>query len=234
MHEILNKEEKRITKLQITVSLILVIFLSITGATYAYFAYSATNNNTITGDAASVNLTLNVSRIYPTEESVNTGVLVPQLSTSGSATSPLNNALKNGCIDANNNIVCHLYKIVIQNSGGTATQVVTGKISFFGNPELTTNISTVMPNLKWRLVSSVNETTPANCNLGANTDHVASSAGEDFVSELSMVTNSLFTYYIIIWIGETNSDQPVDVGSTFHGVIEFNSSNGTGVTSTFA
>ena len=121
------------TKLQLTISLILVLLMSITGATYAYFAISATTNNTITGDAATVDLTLNVSRIYPTESSDNTGVLVPQLSTSGSASSPLGNALKNGCVDGNKNVICHVYKIVINNTGATATQVVDGAISFFGN-----------------------------------------------------------------------------------------------------
>ena len=48
-----------------------------------------------------------------------------------------------------------------------------------------------------------------------------------------MTTNSTFTYYIIIWINETNEDQPIDTGKTFYGVIDFNSTNGTGVTSTF-
>ena len=221
------------TKLQLTISLILVLLMSITGATYAYFAISATTNNTITGDAATVDLTLNVSRIYPTESSDNTGVLVPQLSTSGSASSPLGNALKNGCVDGNKNVICHVYKIVINNTGATATQVVDGAISFFGNQELTTNISTTMPNLKWRIVSSVNETDATNSLLGANTDHTASSTPDKFVTNQTMTTNSTFTYYIIIWISETNEDQPIDTGKTFYGVIDFNSTNGTGVTSTF-
>ena len=34
-------------------------------------------------------------------------------------------------------------------------------------------------------------------------------------------------------INETNEDQPIDTGKTFYGVIDFNSTNGTGVTSTF-
>ena len=193
----LDKKEKKVTKLQLAVTLILVAFLSITGTTYAYFAISATNNNTITGDAATVNLTLDVSRVYPTESSDNTGVLVPQLSTSASATSPLNNALKSGCVDANKNVVCHVYKIIVQNVGGTATQVVDGKISFYGNAALTTNINTVMPNLKWRLVENVNETTPNSSSLGTNTDHVASSTEENFVSNLTMETNSSSTIILL-------------------------------------
>ena len=228
----LEKKENNITKFQLTITLILVIFLSITGTTYAYYTISGTNS-TITGDAATVNLTLNVSRIYPKESSDNTGVLVPQLSTSGSAASPLNNALKNGCVDGNKNVICHVYKVVITNDGGSATQVVNGTISFYGNSALTTDISTVMPNLKWRLVSSVNETTASNSTLGTNTDHAATSAGEKFVSDLTMVTNSTFTYYLIVWINETNVNQPIDTGSSFYGVIDFDASNGSGVTGVF-
>ena len=228
----LDKKGKKVTKLQLAVTLVLVAFLSITGTTYAYFTISATNN-TITGNAATVNLTLDVSRVYPTESSDNTGVLVPQLSTSGSATSPLNNALKSGCVDANKNVVCHVYKVSIQNVGGSATQVVDGTISFFGNSALTTDISTVMPSLKWRLVSSVNETTASSSSLGANTDHTASSAGEKFVTNLTMSTNSNFTYYLIVWINETNINQPIDTGSSFYGVIDIDSTNGSGVTGVF-
>ena len=104
----LNKTEKKLTKLQLTITLILVLFISITGSTYAYFAIAGTNSS-LTGNMATVNLTLNVTRVFPKANSTNTGVIVPQLSVSGSATSPLNNALKSGCIDTNQNVVCHVY-----------------------------------------------------------------------------------------------------------------------------
>ena len=222
-----------VTRTQLMITLILILFCSITGATYAYFAISATNNNTITGDAATVNLTLGVERIFPTSSSTNTGVMVPQLSTSGSSTSPLANALKSGCVDENTNVVCQVYKISIANVGGTATQVVDGWVSFYGNSAMTTNVTSVMPNLKWKLITSADATTPANSVLGSNTDLVASSAENEIVSNLTMVTNSSFNYYMIVWINETDVDQPTDPGKTFYGKVEFGSSNGTGVTSTF-
>lgn len=227
--------KKNFTKLQLTITLLLILFFTVTGATYAYFAISATDNNTITGDAATVNLTLTVTPIFPTASSDNTGVLVPQLSTSGSSTSPLATALKNGCVDANKNVVCQVYKINIQNIGGTATQVVDGAVYFYSNTALTTDVSGAMPNLKWKLITSVNTTTPSSSVLGTNAD-IAADATEDgniFANDVTMVTGSSFDYYMIIWINETNDDQPTDEGKTFYGVIEFTSSNGTGVTSTF-
>lgn len=239
MIDIQKENINNITKLQLSITLILILFICVTGATYAYFAISATNNNTITGNAATVNLTLNVEKVFPKETSENTGVIVPQLSTSGSATSPLANALKSECVDANENVVCQLYKITIENKGGTATQVVDGAVSFFGNSTMTTDITTTMPNLKWKLIESVDTATPTNSKLGTNSDNTANSTDTNFISNLTLSTNVSKNYYMIIWINETRNDQPIDVTTdpenpnTFYGKIEFTSTNGTGVTSTF-
>lgn len=232
------KRDQNFTKIQLTLTLILILSFSITSATYAYFAISATNN-TITGNMATVNLTLSVTKIFPTASSTNTGVMVPQLSISGSSTSPLAMALKSGCIDGNQNVVCQVYKINIQNIGGTATQVVDGLVSFYSDTAMTTSATTVMPNLKWKLIDSVNATTPTNSSLGTNTDLEANAEANIFANDITMVTNSSFNYYMIIWLNEINEEQAdkstsVNNPNRFYGKIEFNSSNGTGVTSTFA
>ena len=229
----MNDALKTYNKFQVTITLILVLVFCITGATYAYFAISASNNGTITGTAATVNLTLTVDKIFPTASSDNTGVMIPQLSTSGSATSPLANALKSGCVDGNKNVICQVYKVIIQNIGGTAKQVVDGSISFYNNSALTTDITTTMPNLKWKLISSVDPTNPTNSVLGTNADLVANYNKNIFADDIILGNNTSETYYIIIWINETRADQPIDQGKTFYSKIEFASSNGTGVTSTF-
>lgn len=232
----ISEERNDRTKIQLLITLILILFFTTTGATYAYFAISAENTGTITGTAATVNLTLSVEKVFPTSISTNTGVMVPQLSTSGSANSPLSTALKNGCVDGNSNIVCQVYKIDIQNVGGTATQVVDGRVDFYSNTGMTTDVSPTMPNLKWKLISSVNTTTPANSSLGTAADLSADATGTDniFANDVTLVKNSnVAPYYMIVWINETNNNQTVDVGKSFYAKISFNSSNGIGVTSTF-
>ena len=89
-----------------------------------------------------------------------------------------------------------------------------------------------MPNLKWKLISSVDTTTTSNSVLGTNVDNTANSTPTKFVSNVTLKTNDEYTYYMIIWFNETGEDQ-IDEGNTFYGMIEFLSSNGTGVTSTF-
>ena len=230
---------KYLEKNQVLITLIMVLFFCITGATYAYFAISAVDNTTITGAAATVNLTLDVKKIFPVTDD-NTGVLVPQLSTSASASSPLSTALKSGCVDANKNVVCQVYRISIQNKGGSATQVVDGKILFYSDATLKTNVHTAMPNLKWKLIDSVDAVTPANSVLGSRSDLEANdnSSNGKFVSSLSLATNVVRNYYVIIWINETGTDQTdkstsIDNPKVFYGKVQFDSSNGTGVTSTF-
>lgn len=233
---------QNMTKLQVLITLVIFLSFCVTGVTYAYFAISAKDNQTITGEAATVNLTLNVTKIFPTSANTNTGVMVPQLSNSGSENSPLSTALKSGCVDGNKNVVCQVYKIIIENKGGTATQVVNGTVLFYGNTAQTIPATNIMPNLKWKLITSANDSTPSQSALGASTDLSANTNETTgrFCSDLTLTTNAKKEYYMIIWINETNADQS-DVSSnatptnpkTFYGLVKFDSSNGTGVTSTF-
>lgn len=219
--------EFEITKLQFSVTMILTLFVSVVGFTFAYFSISV-SNNTINGSAATVNLTLDVSKKLPKTNVSNTGVFVPQLN------STLGSALKGGCVDANSNVVCHVYEIIIQNMGGSATQVVDGIVSFYGNSSMTNDVSTTMPNLKWRLITSVDVNYPDNSVLGTNQIMAANYNNNVFANDIILATNDVKKYYMIVWISETNNDQPVDESSAFFGKIEFNSANGTGVTSTFS
>ena len=229
----INEKVENYNKFQLSITLILILSFCITGTTYAYYYLTETNTNTITGSTATVNLTLDVQKIFPAKDSDNTGVLVPQLSTSGSGTSPLATALKSGCIDDNNNVVCQVYKIDVKNDGGTAIQVADGWISFYSDNTLTTDVSIDIPNLKWKLITSADENTPANSVLGENEDLEANYNKNIFADDITMPTNESYTYYIIVWLNETRELQETDAGKTYYGKIEFKSANGTGVTSTF-
>ena len=61
MNELVNNQIYKLSRMQLTITLILILFFCVTGATYAYFAISASNSDTITGNAATVNLTLEFS-----------------------------------------------------------------------------------------------------------------------------------------------------------------------------
>ena len=97
-----------------------------------------------------------------------------------------------------------------------------------------------MPNLKWKLIDSVDVVTPANSVLGSRSDLEANnnSTNGRFVTNLSLAMNASQRYYVIVWINEIGTDQTdkstsSDNPKVFYGKVQFDSSNGTGVTSTF-
>ena len=145
--------------------------------------------------------------------------------------------LLTGCVDGNKNVACKVYKIDVSNIGGIATQVVDGKINFYSDTSMTTDVNTVMPNLKWRKINSADENNPSGSVLGSYANNNANATGIKFISSLTMNGNSTFTYYIIVWVNEINQGQSdystSDLQKHFYGEVSIESSNGTGVTGVF-
>ena len=217
-----NKKNNDSKKITFTLILVLVLMVTTTGGTYAYFALSATNSTTVTGTAATASLQLTVSEKAPNGKT-STGVLVPQLETYlGSAMNGTNL-----CVDGNTNIVCKVYEIKIENKSSAAVKL-DGYITFAHSADVISNGSLAtkaMPNLKWR--RTTNATT-----LGSNTTQDASViTRQSLISNVSLAkTNGSQTYYIVIWINETNSAQ--NDNGTFTATIEFEGDDGRGITST--
>ena len=231
-----DQDSKKILTL---IVLIAVFMLSTTSATYAYFAISATNS-VATGTAATVNLTLNVSRATPTTAkwSSSTTVMVPQLDAGlGTAMNATNS-----CVDGNGNVVCQVYKIQIENASTSAVRL-RGAVYF--------NITGTFNNLFWR------QTTDANT-MGSNTIYkystaeatnstTADAANSTLIGDLLLqksdgTANSgtdYAEYYVVVWIREKNYDQGTNAATTAQdqGTWTMNVSfkdkaNGSGVTST--
>lgn len=205
MNDQVKKNDNDSKKILTMLVLVFTLMICTTGATYAYLAFSATNN-VATGTVAESGLTLTVTQA--TLKTGNTSVMVPQLeSTLGTAMNSTNQ-----CVDGNNNIVCKVYTITVSTTS-TATTPTTGTITF-------TNPST---NLKWKLVS--NATTVGT--VGTKT--AATTSAAVFASPTFSSANKSFTYYIVIWIDEINDVQ--DDSGTWTATIAFNNANG-GITST--
>ena len=207
--EILKKDEDS-KKIFTLIILIFTLMICTTSATYAYFAFTANNNNVVKGTAAVSGLTLTVTEqtLGGTKSgATKTNVMVPQLE------SALGTAMGSDykCIDANGNTVCKVYKITIANPNMTATMPITGTIKF----------TSTMPNLKWKLVS--NATTIGS--VGTATVATLNSA-QSFATPTLSSTNKTYTYYIVIWINEINSAQ-TDSGS-WAATIAFNPTDGSG------
>ena len=131
----LEKKNNDARVLMFSIIGILTLIVAISGATFAYFAATATNNNTIKGNSGYV---ANPLTLVITESSAVASAslkLIPQVdSFIGNAA----NSTKK-CIDTNGNAVCQHYKI-------TVTNTTTNSYYLDGHMSLT---AASMPNLKW-------------------------------------------------------------------------------------
>ena len=92
----------------------ILIIIGIIGYTYSFFTATVTDSVTIRGEAASLNLSLTVTKLAPN----NTKGLIPQLD------DYITSAVigRNGsCIDDNNNNVCQVYKITLKNNSAVTS-----------------------------------------------------------------------------------------------------------------
>ena len=129
------------------------------------------------------------------------------------------------CMDKDGNTVCQIYELKVSNQGKAVIDV---------NGTLTLTNEGIT-NLKWQLMtdSSTPKTDEEDFFTKEDTtiisgDNIPAGTGGDL--DFTPGTKS---YYIMIWIDDTLEDQnKTDVGG-FTGVVNFTSSNGSGVTGTF-
>ena len=192
----------------------LTLIVAIVGATFAYFSLSATDPDTVQGNAAKVGLSMEVRKVsldasgdlVPLDETLLDKAIAGDVATDNKM-----------CVDKNGNTVCQVYEIKVTNEGTAATSV---------NGTLTLTAETIT-NLKWQIMTDQN--TPVMDSGQFKTVADTTVANNDVI-EAAPGTKS---YYIMIWIDETENDQnDSDVGA-FTGVVDFSSADGSGITGTF-
>ena len=188
---------------------VLTLIVAIAGATYAFFQATATNNDVVKGTAATSELKLEVSLASTNA----TGNMVPQLD-SAIQSAVTGASGKSSCIDANNNTICKVYTIKVTNNG-TSNAVLTGKLTL---------TAATMSNLKW--------TTGTSATAGFSGTSAHDKSYTTLASSLNLAPTASQSYYVVVWISETNSNQNDTDKGSFSGSVTFNSANGKGVTST--
>ena len=221
-----SNDSKKILTL---VVLIATLMITTTGATYAYFAFSGgTSTNTITGTAATASLSFSAepALIAPAQTANKNLPMVPQKALNGS-TNVLQKALtgasgKDKCVDTNGNVICRAYSFTIKNES-SATAVLKGQIKFAWAS------GSSFTNLKWKLMTSATSVTVASGNVGTS----ATTAYQNFATNVSLAANGTQQYWIIVWIEETGTNQNSTDHGTWYGTINFvNNADGSGITST--
>lgn len=167
--------------------------------TYSFFNVTVSNSSVIYGEAASVNLSLTVTKVSPSD----TKGLIPQLD------NYITSAViwrKGSCVDDNNNNVCQVYKITLKNSGSSSV-FVTGTLTLNANNN---------SNLKW---TEITDTTEPELKSNINQNTYTLLASNEFYN-----VNEEKNYYIVLWISETGGIQ-TDNGK-FSGTVRFENIDG--------
>ena len=207
-----QNDDKKILTIAIGIMLILIVFA---GATYAYFAFSASNNNVITGEIGTVNLSLNVTKVLPNTTSVD-NILVTSFN-------DLSSNLNNKCLYTDGEFAtCQLYKIVLTNNADGVNTKVVGSVSFD---------NATSPNLSWIKLDNYDASTTYTAGSIGGDKHKASSTFTNFSNAYLLKKSNSVTYYLLVWVDESEDEQTDD--GSFTGTVRFEDENGKGVTSTF-
>ena len=213
----LKKEQIKEGKKTLTIGMaIIVLLIIVTGGTFAYFAFNV-SDNTISGEAGTVNLSLSVTKVLPsTGDSIVDDLLVANFN-------ELASALNNSCLYSDGEYaLCQLYKITLTNNSDGVNTRVSGSVSF--------NNATV-PNLSWITIDNYSSSTTYNTSMLDSNINTASSAFAMFEDNYLLNVGSTKDYYLLVWVNESD-DVQTDMG-TFSGTVRFEDENGKGVTSTF-
>ncbi len=216
--EELEKNERKGQGTFYMIIAMLTLIVAIVGATFAYFSLQASDENTVKGNAAKVGLSLEVRKVSVDAS----GDLIPLDETLLEKAIAGDTATENQmCVDKNGNTVCQVYELKVTNEGTAATAVN-------GTLTLTEVDESVLTNLKWQIMTDAS--TPV-IDPGQFKGIEDTEVAKNDTIEANPGTKS---YYIMIWIDETENEQnDSDVGS-FTGVVSFTSADGSGVTGTFS
>ena len=208
-----QKENKKNVSMLLGIVLILLL---VAGATFAYFALSATNN-VIGGNAGTVDLSLTVTKVLPNTTGTDDIIIT--------SFDDLATNLNQNCIDSDGDFaLCQLYQVHLTNGANGVNTNVKGSVSFN---------NTTTSNLAWiSLGNSYSSSTTYTSEMLGSSFHTSSAAFTNFVDSYLLSSGTSVDFYLLVWVNESEEEQ-TDEGS-YSGTIRFEDSNGKGVTSTFS
>ena len=177
----------------------LVLFLSVLGASVAYYLARVSGN--LSGRAAGTELAINVEKL----SSKATGDLIPldnDLETLNLAAAGYDD--KGACVDINGYSVCQIYHITLTNNGSVPL-TVNGTVTLSGQN---------VPNIDCARMDSATTVANNNSCMGGNV----------FVSGDTLPANDSNDYYVMVYIN--NLDEPQTDSGAFNGTVTFTTEDG--------
>ena len=183
----------------------LILSLLIIGGTYSYFAFTYENDSTIVGNVVGMDMSLDVELIVGD----NSGMVPLKDSALNSAINGTGGV--SACVDANSNLSCQVYKITLTNNGSPIKDIK-------GTIELYAKNGGTYTDLKWREL-----TNPTTVKEGSIVNGMESS----LLAKIDKIEhNEVLTYYIAVYIQETDVDQRNSNKGDFGGTVTFETYEG--------
>lgn len=175
------------------------LMLSIVGATFAYFTATASNNNVIKGNMATIEFDVSVTKM--TDVDVTKKGLIP-MSNNMVEQALTKNSAKSGygiCVDDNGNAVCQVYKITVTNTS-SASMFVDGYVTLnngSGIPQdYTAHKTTNKTTMRWaQAFCSAEENSKVTSCTTAGNSTVRSSVAIPLTSMISYQDGGQTKYY---------------------------------------
>ena len=202
------------------------LVVAIIGATFAFFAASATpgaDSDRITGgtnnDLANA-LSISVTRVNPEVTNANSIDLVPA-NIDGKTLSTVNNAVAANC-EANGYTGCHLYEIV-----ASSTQTVASASIML---DTLTVSATSKANWEYSIYTGTRTSATTIVNYGA----IDLAAAVDMHNAAGLTANQAVTYYLLVYLKNTDTAQNENGETgTYNGTVSMNAAGGK-VSATFS
>ena len=176
---------------------IMAIVVALLTGTYAYFSVSVSSSNNAISGS-----------IANVKISMNVKLLTKDDKLIPLKESLLNDAAKAQCQDSNGYTACQIYSITVNNEGSV-------KVNVDGYVTLTSSTS---KNLKWTELST---------QTSYGSAKKRGMKRSSLVKQDSIKAKSSKTYYIMVYLNDTNTEQnDIDKGS-FNGIVEFNTGSNT-------
>jgi len=179
---------------------ILTLMIATTGATFAYFTATAGSNGTLTGNMATIQFSLTVTKVTHVDETK--GGMIPLSNNMVEAAASDSNVADGAgttCVDDNGNAVCQIYKIVVTNTG-TASLFLDGYVRLTGGSGEPTdytypNGATNKTTMRWAQVFCTGTQTDeiTGCSTIGKTTTTASTAVAPATSTASGITSNWAT-----------------------------------------
>jgi len=202
-----QKKNRDMRNITLSIVGVLVLIAVVSGGTYAYYAFTASNATTISGSAAKASgqYGMTVTKLAPSGSNT---TLVPQLTTA--LPSAIIGTGNNKCVDGNGNTVCLIYKIDLTNSTSASFNY---KLRF----NITNGSNSKFTNLKFAELPVASYSATQASGIAAVTATSATTTATDL--KTGTLTTSGATVYMIIWLYEPNTEQASTDYGTFTGTI---------------